>query len=303
MVQIDIDTYLEDHGLDPGFKDTIQQHYEPLAEHIADVSNHHSACLLVGIQGCQGSGKSTLADFLSRLLSSRYNKNAAVISLDDFYLSPAARAQLSADIHPLLATRGVPGTHDIPLALDTFSALKKLSAGQQLALPRFDKSTDDRVIKGEWPLITGPVDVAIFEGWCVGATKQSESALSEPINTLEANEDTDGLWRQYVNAQLTGPYQTLFRQIDALIVLNAPSFECVYQWRALQEEKLAKKRKATGLSTEKLMSDSELHRFIAHYERISRHCMNTLPQKADWLLHLGADHKITAMIHKNKERI
>ena len=35
---------------------------------------------------------------------------------DDFYLTQAQRQDLAQQIHPLLKSRGVPGTHDVPLA-------------------------------------------------------------------------------------------------------------------------------------------------------------------------------------------
>ncbi len=44
-------------------------------------------------------------------------------------------------MHPLLTTRGVPGTHDVELAQATIDSL----AGDEPALlPAFDKATDDR---------------------------------------------------------------------------------------------------------------------------------------------------------------
>src|SRR5688572_7652564 len=70
------------------------------------------------ITGLQGSGKSTLAAQISALAGTRGHR-VAVLSIDDFYLSKDQRLQLSREVHPLLATRGPPGTHDLRLALDT----------------------------------------------------------------------------------------------------------------------------------------------------------------------------------------
>ena len=69
---------------------------------------------MVGLTGPQGSGKSTLAAKLPPLLAAR-GLRSAVLALDDLYLTHAERRRLAADIHPLLATRGVPGTHDVAL--------------------------------------------------------------------------------------------------------------------------------------------------------------------------------------------
>ena len=48
---------------------------------------------------------------LFRSLSPRFER-AVTFSMDDLYLGRAARVDLARRIHPLLATRGVPGTHD-----------------------------------------------------------------------------------------------------------------------------------------------------------------------------------------------
>ena len=66
---------------------------------------------VVAITGSQGSGKSTLAKILVRQLND-LGKSAACVSLDDFYLPKQDRIELGRRVHPLLVTRGVPGTHD-----------------------------------------------------------------------------------------------------------------------------------------------------------------------------------------------
>ena len=73
-----------------------------------------AGALVVGLTGSQGSGKSTLAARLPPLLAAR-NLRAAVLSLDDLYLPKAERQRLAREVHPLLATRGVPGTHEVAL--------------------------------------------------------------------------------------------------------------------------------------------------------------------------------------------
>ena len=62
---------------------------------------------------------------------------ATVLAVDDLYLPKAERRRLAADVSPLLATRGVPGTHDVGLGLEVIDALGR--AGE-IALPSFDKS-------------------------------------------------------------------------------------------------------------------------------------------------------------------
>ena len=78
-------------------------------------------------------------------------------------------------------------------------------------------------------------------------------------------------------------------------MLQAPDFEHIYEWRSLQEEKL---RQSTG-DTEHVMDEDQLRRFIQHYERISRHTLNHLPNNADVVLPIAEDHSITGIIQKD----
>ena len=89
-----------------------------------------------------------------------------------------------------------------------------------MALPRFDKATDDRKPAEAWPVVAAPVDVVLFEGWCVGARPDPDPArLAQPINALEAEADPDGVWRRRIEAALAGPYQ-------GLSPYSAASFAC-----------------------------------------------------------------------------
>ena len=83
---------------------------------------HARRPLLVGLSGLQGSGKSTFA----RALAAAANARAIpcdVLSLDDFYYGRRARQHFARTRHPLFATRGVPGTHDVGLLLHALAAL------------------------------------------------------------------------------------------------------------------------------------------------------------------------------------
>ena len=191
---------------------------------------------MLGINGAQGSGKSTLAAFLAEHLSAQHALRVCVLSLDDFYLSRAARAQLAASVHPLLITRGVPGTHQVQRGIDCLRALK---AGQDCSLPRFSKATDDALGAEHEPHISERPDLVLFEGWCVGTPAQDAQALADPVNALERYEDTDGRWRRTVNQQLVGAYAEWFAQLDALVYLQVPGWAQVRQWRGQQERETA----------------------------------------------------------------
>jgi D-glycerate 3-kinase len=239
--------------------------------------------VIIGICGAQGSGKSTLTATMADYLRQGGN-SVATLSLDDLYLRRAERAILAAEVHPLLATRGVPGTHEIALGEQVLAALSKPG---RVRVPRFDKSIDDRLPDKQWDEVDGPVDFILFEGWCVGASPEDECAIKVPINVLERQEDADGTWRQYVNSALASDYQRLFSRLDVLVLLAAPSFDIVAEWRNQQEvelrETLAQRGEPVGRG---IMSAEEIARFVQHYERVSRHILAEMPDRADLVVQM-----------------
>jgi len=137
---------------------------------------------LVGFSGCQGSGKSTLVALMAKVMREVHGVSTVVLSLDDFYLTKAARAALAESIHPLFATRGVPGTHDLALLDETIAALRQPSGA--VPVPAFDKALDDRTEMVHWRQVSAPVQLILLEGWCVGLSPQQESELEAPINPM-----------------------------------------------------------------------------------------------------------------------
>jgi D-glycerate 3-kinase len=249
------------------------------------------------VNGTQGSGKSTLSDLLVHLFKHKHHLSAVCFSLDDFYLSRQQREDLATEIHPLFKTRGVPGTHDLALAIKT---LKCLLEGKATRIPRFNKAIDDRYDQKDWTVIDKPVDIIIFEGWCLGAQAQSEQTLTEAINDLESEEDASLRWRSYINQQLLGPYQHLFSYIDQWVMLKAPSFECVYQWRLEQEDKLKAKLAASGSNDDSgVMNENEVARFIKFYQRITTHLLVTLPAKVHHLFELDEKRQVVNYQQQN----
>lgn len=282
-----ISEFLARENLPASYGQDARDYLLPLAEEIVQATSPGKT-LLVGVNGAQGTGKSTLCQLLADLFGA-HQLTVATLSIDDFYLTRAAREALAVAQHPLLRSRGVPGTHDTHLLRETLAALSAAGPNDQVALPRFDKAVDDRVAREDWPRVHGPVHLVLLEGWFVGAQPQARAALAQPVNRLEAEEDRDGRWRLWVNERLAADYQDIFARLDRLIMLAAPSFEQVYEWRALQEEKLCRKRGNAGVG---VMTETELRRFIEHFERLTRHCLATLPGRADVLLQLDVDHRL-----------
>jgi D-glycerate 3-kinase len=244
--------------------------------------------VVLGLSGAQGSGKSTLAAALHAHFAAQ-GLVTATLSLDDLYHTRSTRLRLAAQIHPLLITRGVPGTHDIALGLATIDALAR---GEAALLPRFDKARDDR--RPPTAMDRAPVGtrLLLFEGWCLGARAQTAADLATPINALEAHEDADGVWRNHVNIALAGDYAALWRRIDALAMLRAPGFDAIAQWRQQQELAL---RQVAGMAPG-VMDDTALRRFVAHYERITRQLLHDLPDRADLVIELDRNRTPTRIV-------
>jgi D-glycerate 3-kinase len=284
--------FLHRHALEASYLDTASAWFDPLALALAQHQDDVNRPMLVALNGCQGSGKTTLSDYLCTSLTEEYGANAIALSLDDFYLTHRERQKLAQSIHPLLITRGVPGTHDMDLLKRTLEQLLNSHSDEPVAIPRFDKSTDDRQPLSDWDPINTAPQLVLLEGWCLGAEPEPADSLSAPINTLEREEDSAGLWRGYSNEVLRQDFQPLYQRVDQWIMLRAPSLDCVFEWRREQEHKLA-----ASLPQEhgrKTMNDEELRRFIQHYERITRNCLNDLPKKIDHLFSLNAQRQVTA---------
>lgn len=271
--------------------------YLPLAAWLERARAHAGRPIVVGITGGQGSGKSTVGALLAAVLQDGFGAPSALLSIDDLYLTRAERRRLGREVHPLFATRGPPGTHDPALGLATIERLLAQGPGQRTALPSFDKAIDDRRPRTDWPTHEGRTDYVLFEGWCVGARPQSATALARPVNTLERKEDPDGQWRGAVNAALAGPYRALFARMDVQIMLRVAGMDRVREWRRLQEKKLETRvaREGTGGVPSRVMSDAELLRFVAHYERITRHLLDEMPGRADIVFDIDDRHQPAAV--------
>lgn len=244
------------------------------------------------IAGLQGSGKSTLAAQLAEAAQAR-GLRAAVLSIDDVYLGRRERARLAREVHPLLARRGPPGTHDVGLACETLDAL---SAGAAVRLPRFDKLRDTRLPASRWPR-TGPVDLVLFEGWCLHVPAGDAAALATPLNALERDEDPHAIWRHWCNAALGRDYPALWTRLGPPLWLQPPGFEVVARWRWQQEQALQQRALAAARPQQasRAMTRAEVGRFVQLFERVSRRALATLPERAWATLRLDGRRRVAEM--------
>ena len=294
-----VDEFIANERLDGSFRGLVSRAYMPIAEKILSWKASKGGPLVVAINGAQGTGKSTFSRFLSDFFRETAGLNACVLSLDDLYLSRADRLALGERVHPLITTRGVPGTHDTQLGMDL---IKTLTSGETGAvhIPRFRKEIDDRAEESEWYSVGLPVDIVFFEGWCVSARAESGASLSEAINTFEAESDAEGDWRRYVNTCLEGEYRNLFAMVDHTIMLRVPCFDCILKWRMEQEDKLRLQCEALADGAKHhFMSEAELRHFIAHFERLTRWMLKDMPSFADVILDFNEDRSFKDLMIKN----
>lgn len=191
--------------------------------------------LFVAIQGPQGSGKTYLTSGLKDVLASQpHNLNVVVLSLDDLYLTHSGLKELR-DANPgnrLLAGRGLPGTHDIPLGSLILTILKSINSPQlksssSVYLPIFEKSLNggegDRLSPSEWVQVHGPVDVFVMEGWCMGFSSISFKELRAVWEGSAVGENMRSWCRiediKAVNERLR-EYERFWEMFDAFIQVS-----------------------------------------------------------------------------------
>ena len=266
----------------------LNNYYLPICEKIFKKLSKKKI-KIIGLTGGQGAGKSTITQIIKLIFEIKYNFNVTFFSIDDFYKTLRERETLSKKIHPMFKTRGVPGTHDTKLLSKIFNDLSK-KIFKPVYVPRFDKSIDDRFPKSKWQKISNKPDLIIFEGWCVGAKAQTKKQLIKPINILEKKNDSKLVWRTKVNNELKNNYRKIFSKIDCLIFLKVPSFECVYKWRLLQENKLKLTSKG-----KKIMSPKQVREFIMYYERITKQMLEDLSKNAYAVLSLDKKHRLSKL--------
>ncbi len=251
----------------------------------------------VGLAGGQGTGKTTISSLIKIILTKFFKLKVFKISIDDFYKTRNERINLSKRIHPMLLTRGVPGTHDINMMLQFFRKVKSKNF-KRIKLPTFNKAIDDRFNEKNWYDLKNQPDVIIFEGWCVGAKSEKINTLKKTINSMEKIEDQKQIWRKYVNQQLKSKYKNLYSQLNCLIFLKAKNFNLLQKWRLKQERKLkVKNEKKSNL---KIMSKRDVLNFMQTYQRITQNMFKHMPKYASIILNLNSNHQIKSAVYRKR---
>jgi len=251
----------------------------------------------VGLAGGQGTGKTTSSSLIKIILTKYFKLKVFKISIDDFYKTRKERIRLSKRVHPMLLTRGVPGTHDINMMLNFFKKAKSKKF-KRLKLPTFNKAIDDRFNKKRWYDLKEKPDVIIFEGWCVGAKAEKNNTLNKTINLMEKNKDKKKIWRKYVNQQLKSKYKNLYSQLNCLIYLRAKNFNLLQKWRLKQERKLLLSSKKN--SKLKIMNKEDVLSFMQTYQRVTQNMFKNMPKYASIILNLNSNHQIKTAVYKKR---
>jgi D-glycerate 3-kinase len=187
--------------------------------------------IILGVQGPQGSGKSYLAHQIQ--LSRPF---AITISIDDFY---HRHADLRSHTNPLMARRGVAGTHDVDLGTLVLSALR---AKRPCHVPRYDKSLNggqgDRADIGQWTQVESGVHLVVLEGWMLGYRPiDNEDLCQRYAADTEEGAELRRFELQHIlgiNEEL-GKYNVWDGYLDGMVRIETDDIGVVYEWRLEQE--------------------------------------------------------------------
>ena len=122
-----------------------------------------------------------------------------MLSIDDLYL-PHDKQKALAESHPdnpLVQHRGQPSTHDLVLGKELFKALADRKTN--IKVPSYDKSAfngeGDQKPETEWQVVNAegskPIEVIIFEGWCVGFRALSNADVEKKWQAARADFEKD----------------------------------------------------------------------------------------------------------------
>ncbi|KAI9352777.1 hypothetical protein BDR26DRAFT_797195, partial [Obelidium mucronatum] len=193
----------------------------------------------------QGAGKTTLTAKLIQNLGDGYQLKAVCFSLDDLYLTFAEQNNLALGnpSNPLLEFRGNPGTHDLSLGVKVFESLFGKTGLTEI--PRYEKSLNngrgDRLPNEKWTRVELPVDVILFEGWCLGfkpvldVERVKMLTVGSKFGPDFANFSVENMMAVQ---DRVGELAMLHQYIDCFVHICAKDIGFVYNWRQQQEDSM-----------------------------------------------------------------
>uniref|UniRef100_A0A7S2ZZW7 Phosphoribulokinase/uridine kinase domain-containing protein n=3 Tax=Rhodosorus marinus TaxID=101924 RepID=A0A7S2ZZW7_9RHOD len=224
--------------------DRVHKLYLPvffwLKKQIREAKATRDGTMIVGLSCPQGGGKTTITNFLVKMFAAE-GITCAIASTDDFYLTYDKQRELAETYasNPLLEFRGNPGTMDVDLMCNTVSALAHCGPGDEINIPRYNKSAykgrGDRVPEEDWPTVKGPVDLVILEGWCMGFQPVENPSTSDIAEVNEFLKD----------------FAKVYDLLDVMLVVEIADPEYVYDWRKQAEDTMKAKGKA-GMTSAQL---------------------------------------------------
>ncbi|RKP22405.1 hypothetical protein SYNPS1DRAFT_20118, partial [Syncephalis pseudoplumigaleata] len=241
-------------------------------------------------------GKTTLTAALAQQLTA-LGHQVCQLSIDDLYLPYADQRALAASTaSPLLARRGLPGTHDIALGTSILAAFR--DGQSDIRVPRYDKSlhqgAGDRCTTWtHWHRTSASTSatrkrILLFEGWCLGfcpvGVPAIDAARAIPDETILSRYTLDELAR--VDSALEACVRDWYPLLDLFVVLEADSLESVYVWREQQEQMLRQRTGGGGMSPEAVRSFVDvfmvgyklwLPQLLRHGIRTDRHARRAMP--------------------------
>ena len=188
---------------------------------------------LIGLSALPGCGKTTLGHWLERA-ARQLDLPLQVVSIDDFYFE-AKRLDQAMGGNPWRVPRALPGSHDLPLLLQTLSRWKD---GEQVHLPQFDKSLrQGRGDRCGWRSCSA--QILLLEGWFVGCQPLDQNLSMElgceHLSPSIRSEELDA--RAAVQDELRR-YEQVWSELDRLWQIAAQDFRSPQIWKRQQEQQM-----------------------------------------------------------------
>lgn len=237
-------------------KKDLENYYFPYAQKLINLKKDKGSDkgIIVGVSAIQGAGKTTQGEIMEVLLK-HLGFSSISLSIDDHYITHEQLEELR-QFDPRYIRRGV--THDIYLAIQGLTQLKKMKDGEEVKIPVYDKGANNG--DGDWvgwKTVNKKPDFIFYDGWMLGVRRiKDESVFESGLPALDTPEAI--LFAKDINKKLD-EYLSLWELIDFMNVLYVPNYQISLEWRDQAEEIL--RAKGQG------MSKDEIKEFVYYFWR------------------------------------